>query len=68
MYKRNIKPIIDFMNTRPTSGIWLVDCGYGKLYYFNKDVACTISARTDRNGSTILIEIDDEPENTTSHS
>lgn len=63
MYKRNIEPLIEFMKKNPEEGTWCVDCGYGKLYYYNKDVSCTISARTDRNGSTLLVEIKDEQDN-----
>lgn len=62
MYKRNIEPLIEFMNKNLEAGTWCVNCGYGKLYYYNKDVSCTIFARVDACGSTVLVEVEDEQE------
>ena len=57
MYKRNVKPLIEFMENCPPPGVYCIDCGYGKLYYCNCDVSCTISARIDACGSTVLVEV-----------
>ena len=58
MYKRNVEPIGEFLNScPPPPGRYCVDCGFGKLYYCSSEVCCTISARTDRNGSTVLVEV-----------
>ena len=65
MYKRNVEPLIEFLSMNPEAGTYCVDCGYGKLYYYNKDVTCTISARTDRNGTTVLVEVEDEEDSST---
>ena len=62
MYKRNIEPLIEFMNKNLEAGTWCVNCGYGKLYYYNKDVSCTIFERVDACGSTVLVEVEDEQE------
>lgn len=59
MYKRNYKPIFQFLQSSPSEGAWYVDAGYGKLYYKSKEVAGTINTRINAAGSTIIIEIED---------
>jgi hypothetical protein len=56
MYKRNIKPLKEFLRSSPSRGGYFVDCGFGDLRYVSKDVAGTIRARFD-DGSTLLVEV-----------
>ena len=59
MYKRNVKPLAEFLNSYPPTGKYYIDCGYGKLYYKSTEVSGTINTRTDASGATVLVEVYD---------
>ena len=60
MYKRSIKPIQEFLDTKPESGVYLIDTQFGKINYVSGEVAPVISTRIDANAAYYLIEIEDE--------
>ena len=57
MYKRNVKPLTEFMESNPPPGRYFVDAGFGKLYYKSIDVAGTINTRTNASGATVIVEV-----------
>lgn len=57
MYKRNVKPIAEFLNSLPPPGRYYIDSGFGKLYYKSAEVAGTINTRTDASGATVIVEV-----------
>ena len=57
MYKRNVKPLLEFLDSTPPQGRYYIDCGYGKLYYKSTEIAGTINTRTDAAGATLLVEV-----------
>lgn len=57
MYKRNIGPIREFIDSCHPPGKYYVDAGFGKLYYKSRDVAGTINTRTDAAGATVVVEV-----------
>lgn len=60
MYKRSVKPIQEFLDTKPESGAYLVDTQFGKINYVSGEVAPVISTRIDVNAAYYLIEVEDE--------
>jgi hypothetical protein len=60
MYKRSVKPIQEFLDTNPESGVYLIDTQFGKINYISGEVAPVISTRIDANAAYYLIEVKDE--------
>ena len=57
MYKRSLKVIIEFLNSPPPHGKYIIDTQFGKVNFFSNEISPTIAARTDRDEATYLIEI-----------
>ncbi len=62
MYKRSVKPIQEFLDTNPESGVYLIDTQFGKINYISGEIAPVISTRIDANAAYYLIEVKDEKE------
>ena len=57
MYKRSIKPIVEFLRLPPPNGVYIIDTQFGKINYVSGEVSPVISTRIDANSAYYVIEI-----------
>lgn len=60
MYKRSIKPIIEFLRLPPPCGVYIIDTQFGKINYVSGEISPVISTRIDANSAYYVIEIHEE--------
>lgn len=61
MYKRSVKPLLEFMESNPEPGCYYVDTQFGTLKV-TKDISGTINTRIGARGAFFLVEVEDEQE------
>ena len=59
MYKRSVKPLLEFMESDPEPGCYYVDTQFGTLSVL-KDISGAIHTRISAGGAFFLIEVEDE--------
>lgn len=59
MYKRSVKPLLEFIESDPESGVYYVDTQFGTLSYM-KDISMAIHTRISAGGAFFIIEVEDE--------
>ena len=59
MYKRSVKPLLEFMDSDPEQGCYYVDTQFGTLSVL-KDICGAIHTRISAGGAFFLIEVEDE--------
>lgn len=52
MYKRSVKPLIEFIMSNPDFGYYYVDTQFGTLSY-QKEISGAITTRTDAGGASL---------------
>lgn len=60
MYKRSVKPILEFLELPPPEGRYIIDTQFGKINYVSGEVSPVISTRVDANGAYYVIEVDED--------
>lgn len=60
MYKRSIKPIMDFLKVPPPTGVYIIDTQFGKINYVSGEISPVISTRIDANSAYYVINVDEE--------
>lgn len=56
MYKRSIKPIIEFVMSPTPVGVYIIDTQSGKINYVSSEVSPVISTRINANAAYYVIE------------
>ena len=56
MYKRSVKPLLEFVESNPETGYYYVDAQFGRLSYL-KDISGSIHTRISAGGAFFLIEV-----------
>ena len=60
MYKRCVPPISEFLSVPPPTGVYIIDCQFGKINYVSSEVSPVINTRVDACGSYWVINVDEE--------
>lgn len=58
MYKRSVRPIVDFLKVPPPTGVYIIDTQFGKINYVSGEVSPVVSTRVDANGAYYVIEVE----------
>lgn len=58
MYKRSIKPIVEFLSSHPDTGKYILDTQFGKINYVSGEIAPVISTRINANSAYYVIEVE----------